>query len=172
MVFEIPLKLSSSQHYPTYFYYLKYPKHSTHSPPFPIYQYSSSLSFPFQKKSHKKKQPKIPFPQAFQNPSFCLFSLSHGSWGNLLFQFMAFSPFKNQWKLRMICPPIDFRTRILMPNETLKRFHLLIKIGWQSSWLMGLEDSSFPLFWIYWWGSWAWSLSLPSVWPSRPIFSS
>jgi hypothetical protein len=52
--------------------------------------------------------------------------------------------------LRMICPPIDFRMRILGPNET-KNIPSSNQIGWQSSWLMGLEDSSFPLSWISWW---------------------
>jgi len=37
------------------------------------------------------------------------------------------------------------------------------QIGWQSSWLMRLEDSSFPLSWISWWGFWAWFLSSLSV---------
>jgi hypothetical protein len=56
-----------------------------------------------------------------------LFSLSHGSWRNPPLQFMASSSFKNQWKLRMICPPMDFRMRIFVLNEILKRFHPLIK---------------------------------------------
>jgi hypothetical protein len=67
--------------------------------------------------------------------------------------------------LRMICPPIDFRMKILGPNETQKNIPSSNQIGWQSSWLMGLEDSSFPLSWISRWNSWAWSLSFPSVDP-------
>jgi hypothetical protein len=66
--------------------------------------------------------------------------------------------------LRVICPPIDFRMKILGPNET-QNIPSSNQIRWQSSWLMGLEDSSFPLSWISWWGSWAWSLSFPSVDP-------
>ncbi len=80
-------------------------------------------------------------------------------------QSMAPSSFKSQWELKKICPPIDFRMRIFGPNETQKIFHLSNQIGWQSSWLMGLEDSSFPLLWISWWGSWAWSLSFSFVDP-------
>jgi hypothetical protein len=58
---------------------------------------------------------------------------------------MASSSFKSQLKLRMICPPIDFTMRILGPNETQKNIPSSNQIAWQSSWLMGLEDSSFPL---------------------------
>ncbi len=47
--------------------------------------------------------------------------------GNPPLQSMASSSFKIQWKLRMIFPPIDFRMKFFGPNETLKRFHPLIK---------------------------------------------
>jgi hypothetical protein len=40
---------------------------------------------------------------------------------------MDLSSFKSQWELRIICLPIDFRTRILGPNETQKIFHPPIK---------------------------------------------
>ncbi len=42
-------------------------------------------------------------------------------------QSMAPSSFKNQWELKMICLSIDFRMRILRPNETQKIFHPSIK---------------------------------------------
>ncbi len=48
----------------------------------------------------------------FQNPSL---------------QSMASSSSKNQWELKMICPPIDFRMRIFGPNEIQKKFHPPIK---------------------------------------------
>jgi hypothetical protein len=56
-----------------------------------------------------------------------LFSLSNGSCGNLSLQSMASSFFKNQWDLKMICPPMEFRMKILVPNETLRGFHPPIK---------------------------------------------
>jgi hypothetical protein len=40
---------------------------------------------------------------------------------------MTPSSFKSQWELRMICPAIDFRMKILGPNETQKIFHPPIK---------------------------------------------
>jgi hypothetical protein len=83
---------------------------------------------------------------------------------------MASSSFKSQRELRMICPPIDFRMRIFGPNETQQNIPSSNQIGWQSSWLMGLEDSSFPYSWISWWGSWAWSLSFPFVDPHILLF--
>jgi hypothetical protein len=57
---------------------------------------------------------------------------------------MASSSFKSQQKLKMICLPTDFRMRILEPNETQKKFPSSNQIKWQSLWLMGLKDSSFP----------------------------
>jgi hypothetical protein len=41
---------------------------------------------------------------------------------------MASSSFMNQWESRMIFSPMEFRMRILMPNETLRRFHYPIKL--------------------------------------------
>jgi hypothetical protein len=46
------------------------------------------------------------------------------------------------------------------------------QIGWQSSWLMGLEDSSFPLSWISWWGLLSLILILSVRWHSHPTSSS
>ncbi len=59
----------------------------------------------------------------FPWPLFDLILLVQWKFGNPFLQSMAFSSFKNQWELRMICLPIDFRMRIIMPNETLKIFH-------------------------------------------------
>jgi hypothetical protein len=40
---------------------------------------------------------------------------------------MASSSFMNQWESKMIFFPIEFRMKILMPNETLRRFYFPIK---------------------------------------------
>jgi hypothetical protein len=56
-----------------------------------------------------------------------LFSLSNGSCGNPSVQSMASSSFKDQWELRMICPPMEFRMKFFVLNETIKGFHLPIK---------------------------------------------
>jgi hypothetical protein len=40
---------------------------------------------------------------------------------------MASSSFMNQWESRMIFSPMEFRMKILMPNETLRKFYFLIK---------------------------------------------
>jgi hypothetical protein len=55
---KVPLKFSSSQHYPIYFYSLKYSKHSIHS----RYFHHLAILFilqVFQEKSHKKKSQKL-----------------------------------------------------------------------------------------------------------------
>ncbi len=60
-------------------------------------------------------------------PFLELISLAKWKLRNPSLQSMAPSSFKSQWELRMICPPIDFRMRILGPNETQKIFHPPIK---------------------------------------------
>jgi hypothetical protein len=41
---------------------------------------------------------------------------------------MTSSSFMNQWESRMIFSPMEFRMRILMPNEILKMLYSLIKL--------------------------------------------
>ncbi len=60
-------------------------------------------------------------------PFLELVSFVQWKFRNLSLQSMDPSSFKSQWELRMICPPIDFRMRILGPNETQKIFHPPIK---------------------------------------------
>jgi hypothetical protein len=120
-------KISISQHFPTFYILLKYLKHPTHSPSFHHLLRLIIFLLPFLRKITQEEDPKHPLPQAFHDPSLSLFFLSNGSYGNLSLQSMAFSSFKNQWESKMICLPMEFRMRILMPNETLKGFHPLIK---------------------------------------------
>jgi hypothetical protein len=44
--------------------------------------------------------------------------------------------------------------------------------GWQSPWLMELEDPSSSLSWISWWGLLSLILIFSVRWPSHPTFSS
>ncbi len=60
-------------------------------------------------------------------PFLELVSLVQWKLRNPSLQSMDLSSFKSQWELRIICLPIDFRTRILGPNETQKIFHPPIK---------------------------------------------
>jgi hypothetical protein len=83
--FEVPLKLSSSQHYLTYFYFLKYPKIQPTLPLPTIYQYSSSLKL--LKRNHIRKTTKTSFPPSFSRPLFPLKLLV-------------------PWELRKYSPPI------------------------------------------------------------------
>ncbi len=68
---------------PKIFYLLllfKVPQTSNPHSPFPPSTKNPHPSSPFSKKNHtRKKNPKIVFPLTFQDPSFNLFSLSHGS---------------------------------------------------------------------------------------------
>ncbi len=60
-------------------------------------------------------------------PLLELVRLVQWKFGNLSLQPMASSSFKNQCELRMIFFTMEFMMRILMPNETLGRFHSPIK---------------------------------------------
>ncbi len=92
----------------------------THSPPFPKF-FSSS-------QKHKTKISKTKgFPWPFLKFVFLV------QW-----KFMEILPF-NQWPLHLSWTngnqgwfdlPMEFRTKILVFNETLKGFHPLIKIWW------------------------------------------
>ncbi len=95
--------------------------------PFPPSTNTPHPSPSLSKKNHTRKYNKLLSPKCFQDPSFRSFSLSHGSWRNPSLQLMASSSFKNQWELKMICPLMDFKMKIFVSNETLKRFHPPIK---------------------------------------------
>ncbi len=56
-------------------------------------------------------------------PLLELVPLVQWKYWNPSLQSMASSSFMNEWESRMIFFPMEFRMRILMPNETLRRFH-------------------------------------------------
>ncbi len=60
-------------------------------------------------------------------PLLELVLLVQWKFGNPSLQSMASSSFMNQWESRMIFSPMEFRMKILMPNETLRKFYFLIK---------------------------------------------
>jgi hypothetical protein len=101
-----------------------------------------------------------------------LFPLSNESFEILLHQPMASSSFKGQWKFENELPfnwnydenPwAQWNTRDI-PSSNQR--------GWQSSWLMGLEDPTSPLSWISWWGFLSLILIFFVRWSSHPTSSS
>ncbi len=83
-----------------------------------------SFSFFFPEKNTQDTTPPL---VSLQSPLFELVLLIQWKFGNPSLQSMASSSFMNQWESKMIFFPIEFRMKILMPNETLRRFYFPIK---------------------------------------------
>jgi len=116
----------------------------------------------------------FPFPNPKRLPSplvslhdlsLSLYPLPNGSFKILPSNQWPFHPSKANKNWEWFALQLILRREFLGPMRHKKNIPSSNQIGWQSSWLMGLEDSSFPLSWISWRGSWASSLSFLSVDP-------
>jgi hypothetical protein len=67
-VYKIPLKFSSSQHYPTHFYSFKIPQHPTLSPSFHHLLRLIILLLPFPRKITQEKDPQKTLFSPFSSP--------------------------------------------------------------------------------------------------------
>ncbi len=101
----------------TYFPWTTFPHIRTNL--FLTHSFSSLSLFPIQDTPFSFGKPPWPFLE--------LVSLVQWKLRNPSLQSMDPSSFKSQWELKMICPPIEFRMKILRSNETQKIFHPLIK---------------------------------------------
>ncbi len=122
--------------------------------------FSHIPSFPFSFPQFKR----LPFPLvSFHDLPLNLLPLPNGSFKILPSNQWPPHPSRANENWKWFALQLIFGLGFLGLMRHTKKIPSSNQIGWKSSWIMGLEDSSFPLSWISWQGSWTWSLSFLSV---------